>query len=411
MPYIDSVARTIAVQYNGVEFKSATRTQVQIRPVYDQSDRSIKYWVHTITIIGEVEPDTVLGDETSTKEVSDIIAKLSQPNQELTIQDNGIYNFSSLSADMNYGPKPRVLTWEPVGGRRVARIAWVVEWATTGCTTDTQDGRQELNAYLQGVTAFEYSSTYTVTKGITFRSIVGHIEIANPLQTTSAASYRDRLLSLFEIPPRFVRESYTATVSGDDRRLDFTVTDRAIESQNALPPYILEANVSHSLQNTRPYSNQQWTHNISGSLHVPLSVHNEWAWQMFRDIVMSRLEGMRRNPTQGDKPSALVMNISAHEEIFGKRHNFSVTVLQTRALLSFMSGVTGIFEDIGTSWEAHHQSMQLAGVNDPLGFHKLNRNYQSIHRICGSTEPTTTQDSYYVIGEPSRLSPTDPPNK
>ena len=97
MPYIDSVARTIAVQYNGVEFKSATRTQVQIRPVYDQSDRSIKYWVHTITIIGEVEPDTVLGDETSTKEVSDIIAKLSQPNQELTIQDTQSHGQSAQS--------------------------------------------------------------------------------------------------------------------------------------------------------------------------------------------------------------------------------------------------------------------------------------------------------------------------
>lgn len=401
MGFINSLPRTATVSYNGLSFNAATRMTINSRAEYDDSGRSPKYWIVTITIIGEVEPDP--GDPGTEYTVQNILELLSQPRKALTIQNAGYVTLTNLSSDMNYGPKPRIISWEPIGGRQACRVAWSCEVCLAFCPY--------VHVHV-GITAWGFSSTYTVTKGIVTRTLSGFLEVNYP---ASVHSFIGGLQTfLMEVPPGFNRESQTYRISTDDSKLMFDVTDKAINSQVPYPPYVIGIEATHTIQNTYPGSCQGWTHNIRASIDLPLSVHNEYAWEVFRNIIKVRLGNMKlKKNKDGSTSGFYITDVSATESIFGKSHTFAVTIKQSYYLQNFINGSgSGLFSSLQTNWVSHRDSLEIAGVNTPKGFHGLERQLQPTYDYCeASDQVQINPDIYYIIEEGATLRPKEPGSK
>ena len=147
------------VTYNGFNFPPALNSSAQCTPVYDDTDRSIMYMLYNFRIefivnLAEVSTygdatinaNPVLdsaGDNDNRKERSIDLSiewlrrRLTQPGRTLHIKDIGIgpdliVNDSNQSLkywDVNWGPKPKMVEWQPLGLNKAARVVWQVEVA------------------------------------------------------------------------------------------------------------------------------------------------------------------------------------------------------------------------------------------------------------------------------------------
>ena len=116
MPVTQPIATII---YNNYQFDVAHRMRISGRIEYDDADRAMKWIVYTIDITGEVTlaglgPN---GQAQFTTTMDTVYQLLTEPGQELVIQSAGFKTFrvNALGVnDVQWGPKPRVLDWEPL---------------------------------------------------------------------------------------------------------------------------------------------------------------------------------------------------------------------------------------------------------------------------------------------------------
>src|SRR5690554_4479025 len=122
------------ISYNGYSFDATAQTRVTGRPEYDRAGRTVTHVVWTFRVSAFVAPRP--GQDNADTALEDVRRRLSQPGQALTVTGKGfgLLDLNLAGArDVVWGPKPRVLDWEPVGGGRVARVEWHCEAAVPEC--------------------------------------------------------------------------------------------------------------------------------------------------------------------------------------------------------------------------------------------------------------------------------------
>jgi hypothetical protein len=250
------------ISYNGFVFPVETETtDVSVKPVYDQAERTVTASRFSLTIRTIINADSYLALENT---LEAIVVRLTHPAKPFAYRGRGLPITINVfgGRDVNWGPKPRVISFKPLGGGRTAELTWTVDVEIPTCYAAAYSGPMEFN----------FSLAYEVARnGSTTRTYSGHVRVANNragtnsrLPTDSADYYRDQIYP--DLLPGFRRVPGGFTLSTDRSTLEFRVVDEQF-GPNIPPQGIVEVSAEHSVSNS-PQSYYTWTGTISATYEV-----------------------------------------------------------------------------------------------------------------------------------------------
>lgn len=277
-PFMTDVADVI---YNGFTFPPVLNARGTIVPEYDRTQRTVKYLTIAITISGIItQYDRAAptdGNGTIDPNMDAIRDRLCQPCQPLIFKLQGFGTFhiqQGATFDVDYGPKPQVLDWHPMGGGLAAEIEWLVTTRIPACST--------ANSFY-GIIELNYDVAWSIgDAGLLARTVTGYVEIAKtklPTGTTSAnpvistpsnvwEAIRTNLARSFPPLPAFERaEDFR---DGANRKtLNFTFKDTEIPSPSPYPAGVLKMDLTESLSSSFSNAFYEWDWRVSGNITVP----------------------------------------------------------------------------------------------------------------------------------------------
>jgi len=348
------------IKYNNYTFNDKSKFHFDETYVYDESGRIIKgtlfrLRVETIICNEDVSPgqtDYSSSDFSCGNTMHAARQKLSQPGENLVIDHEGFgprldINFRyPVIRDTEWGPRPKMLSWEPIGHTASVEVIWECEFTIPICNGETS------SPSFQGLSALSYGISYSFDKrGFTTRRISGRVEIAmsgtvNGKLWDTVDSYRDKII--INKPKNFQRE-VSWDVSSDKRTANFTIVDTEHQSPNAWPPGVVEIDAQHRVSWSRS-SIARINCMISATIEMAPDQFKARAWLIFRDIVLTRLQyaaatyQATSNYDLGP-PVAFINSIDIVENIYRNSVSFQLNYyFLNQANLNRIFLLTGLFQ-------------------------------------------------------------------
>lgn len=284
------------MSYNGVEFDVLWTSKVSAQQILDEANRVVKYVQYTITVDGYV---TLVGSEATTDPTFVRLRQLLQ-------QQGGTLNYSGkgfgkpfvvnaaggLLKDVAYGPIPKVLDFEPLGGSRSAKVRFQV----TTCIPEVQ--AKSFFSVLQ----FNWDSSINYDMdGYSSLSFKGTLEA--PISPTTPTgktitltvdnyrAYVDRVVAGIDLT-RFKITNRTIDISRDKRTLTFDIkADELGPMANPAGVYTAKGNFSCRSANKSGGANSltQWICTLKGTYVVPKGRPQRFAWRAFVTLLAERM--------------------------------------------------------------------------------------------------------------------------
>lgn len=339
------------VTYNGYTFNEYSHATVSASMVEDEAGRTILYHRYTLRVTS-----TIYAEDSETNAGEHFLRvrrKLTKQGAKLTLEFEGFGPKLDVNdygvSDVAFGPKPRMLSWSPIGATNAVEIVWECEFCIPTC-----DGE---GVRFTGLSALNYSISVRINKsGYTTRQVSGYLEIAmtrvNRSIPDTADAYRNRII-LFR-PIDFERET-TWNLSADKRRADFSITDSQIESPNAYPPGVIDIKANHRVG----WSRRQLAtlpNSISATITLAPTMPRSHAWEMFRAIVRTRIPA-----DIGDRQTIFLDTLDVNEELYGHIFSFSLTYRilfhPGHSALSSMFTSTNIGKSVSVDWASWSASV------------------------------------------------------
>ncbi len=167
-----TLAATGELAYNGVEFSGLFRSRVRGRRIPDRANRTTKWVEYTIEARGYVTASPGYGgaaNATTDQEMETKRQALMATGGELQYEDKGFgtsfhVNGSGTMKDANWGPKPLLISFDPVGNDQAA----LVEWQCVTCVPECSGANYE------GIADYSYETSYSIDQdAYTTRMISG----------------------------------------------------------------------------------------------------------------------------------------------------------------------------------------------------------------------------------------------
>ncbi len=393
------------VTYNGYRFNEYSEITVNGTIQPDDSQRTTlftRWLVRVETTIYADENDT---EGQAGEHFERIRDRLSKQGQYMRIHHQGFgvdFEVNSPTPnspkDLAFGPKPRVISWEPIGEVNAVEVVWECEVCISPCNR------------WSGLMSLNFGVYYRIDKaGYTTRTISGHLEIALNRTTTRRLSdniddYRDRVI--LENLPNFERET-SWSVSLDKRRADFSITDSQVRSPNEYPAGVISIRASHSANWSRRLSVSQIPQTIRASIELAQGQPRSRAIEIFKAIADSRVAYAT------EAGNWFVEELLIEEEIFGNTFNFSISYrlylkepfVGLSALKSFFAA-TGLGQptNLGT-WEQWKAS--VAGLQSHRGGAQLrmDHRHEQIIDMCSDVIVESKSTSGRIPYTPPRAVP------
>lgn len=382
------------ISYNGFVFPPTVRAKATVVPEYSKDKRTVKFHQVIITVecyITQYDIDAFAVTSTPERntidaQMDDIKTRLMQPCQPLkfTLQGFGDFHVNTTDGnfyDVNYGPKPQVVEWEPMGGALCARIEWLVTTAIPPCGNDGQASG------LNGILDMWYEIAWSVADaGFLRRTISGGIELAATRTPSDNSVHASIVADLtvadaqYRIAMERVRTTFPALggweraedfkLSLDKKTLNYNFVDTEVPSSQAFPEGILRINMTESLSSSFEKGFYTWDWSFSGDIDVPRSDvgsdipnNKRLAYAAFGMIINDRLKRVRDLVASSTRPytedtdqqeiTVIPNKISISSEMFGNSISveFSFALYITRSLLF---AATGMFDQVsypGLTWK------------------------------------------------------------
>lgn len=387
---------TTRLQYNGYTFNDLTNIFINADMVYDDAERTVKYHrykLRAITTIYAEPRDGYCGEH-----FRRIRQRLSKAGQSLSLNHPAfgpplLINVSEVVRDVEFGPKPRVLSWNPIGDTNAAEVVWEVEFCLPTCDGDG-------NVRYGGIAGFNYGITYNIdTFGYTTRVVSGYIEIAmtrigGTQIPDTADAYRENIYVPHLV--NFERE-HNYSLSPDKRRLEFSIIDREIRSPNAYPGGVVKIRASHRVGWSRR-SLATLPNTISATIELDKHQPRSRAWEIFRAIVTDR--------TRYATGSAKVFfeGIEVDEDIYGNAISFSLAyrtyINDERGALAHIFSSTGLFERPPGDWvEWSNSRLTAQSIRGNAGL-RHNKAEDIVFDLCTTLVPPQESYQYNAYPQP-----------
>jgi hypothetical protein len=266
--YRAEIMQPEVASYNGFHFPPTLHSQITVVPEYNESGTSLKYLTVAISV-EFIATDPAAGiDEYSENDeeakaagmntfMSSLIKRLSYPCQELKFSARGFGDFEINTSggikDVDFGPKPQVIEWEPLGGSQAARVQWL-------CTTRIP--HDLTNAAAGKLISFEYGVQWGIdSAGFMFRSIEGQAEV--PL-TRAALPGNQHSSHIFPFPlkefkdiqdkilkawpqPNDARRQFFWRWDKSHKKFTFKIEDVEIRSDSPYLPGIVDIDLTQNV--------------------------------------------------------------------------------------------------------------------------------------------------------------------
>lgn len=403
-----AIATVGTLSYGPVVFGALERSNVTASPRWDDANRNIVTWKHTLNVEGWIGGGTDATMQTYHN-------SLCTPGLALLYSGRGYggpdgtglhVNDGTGVFDVAYGPRPETLSFNPLGAGQAARVVWAVSTEIPHCASASFRGRPLALNYSWGVDIDE--------RGLSVATITGYIEIPvtriSPSRTIpdNADAYRDQYCK-FPVMRGYRRFRQSYKLSLDKRRLDFTVADR--EMEYPLPPGCTHADVRHTAKWSRDGRKAAIIFNtLSGTLTLAPDQPPEKAFEKWRTIVASRIRAAEApnvlvngaagaaNPAAviggglaaaagagGVRPTIILDGLEISEEVFGRSCSFNTSWQVIGTTLKNILTVSGLFNkikdaDAFTKWQdsMNNSAFHVRG----FGKETFNSSQDSIVDLC-----------------------------
>lgn len=429
-----------AIEYNGFKFPTALRCNAVVTPVYDDANRVVKYNQLTLKVAFYLFHGLNLGadgtaaspstgsnlysgaynyqnniptgtDETSSstdgvrdhnfstdQEMEYLKARLLEPGQHLRVTAQGIGTVevqdieNPASADVDNGPKPSIATWRPLSNR-MCFIEWSITARYSPCAAD----------YPSEIAQFPFTVTFAINRrGLTTRTITGSLESVasrtpgdgahagatyigeNYTEGFAFSNQRYEINSTFPMLTGFHRDQ-KFTISADRKRIDFTIVDDEIDSDEAYGEGCAFEDVTLSTSNDTPKVFNKWSVTLSGSIELLAGYPKSYALaevsRLFtryftvcgalssglkhqNTVAQERSEGQENDGITSDAGSKVVeasdLNhyleaVSFKDHIFGRKISFSIS-------WSLITTIQTLFQATGMFVPARYYPVDAFGV-------------------------------------------------
>lgn len=389
------------VSYNGFTFPPAIKSRATLVPEPNKAKTNTKWYTIVIQIECIITPYDIENNQDTTidRHMDAIKHRLGQRGQALSFNVQGWGDFKiqqNGSMDVNNGPIPQVLEWEPWGMSRCARIEWLVTTTIPACGAllNTSFG----NA---GMTDFWYEMEWNVAEGgFWSRTINGGIEVpairkptVQPFAdstidlATIKSNYDKHLIEVNKIFPRmdaWARDE-KFKLSMDRRTLLFTFVDTENPSSTPIPRGMLRCDFEETLSANKPFVVWQW--GLSGDITVPsprkqggsMTQSRKLAFFAFGVILRDRLYRAKKATTvvipkdtgtiskdekvlKQAEITWIPKTINIGNQIFGAKISVDITY-ELHCTAKEIWQVTGFFEEpVGLTWAAWRNYLGRQGT-------------------------------------------------
>ena len=303
-------------------------------------------------------------------ELSAIFDLLCEPRQRLQFSGVGMGTIDSGGAsgvDLEYGPKPEMVQWVPVGSHRCAYYHWRVKGFVPCCTPSS-------TAY---IAAMEYDQEFSYDRDLnTTITTTGYIKIRPTTSDRIITMTADDFRGSIDVPLRtgFFREQKFKLLK-DKITLQFTFIDTELE--HPLPEGMTGAEGEQVVQNKDflPTAASFWASTLSATFRLAHETTKAQALHVFRLMLAAKLASAANIPQQplpNAKPVSfrpMLGNVVLRDNLFKREVSFSVTWL---LLASFDTVIEacGLFKPVTYSWAAggyQRWKALLPGLTNPYG--------------------------------------------
>lgn len=384
------------IYYNGFLFACASNVSVTQQPILDDAGMGTAYHEITVRLTAVVAPSSttassVYGTDTEMQNLRDLLSK---PGGHFIIAQKGFGWRLEVNAsmqglrDVNFGPKPQILSWTPLGSNMAAEVEWSVVVCVPQCYV--HPGRSS------GVMSINFGVTFAIdNQGMTTRTIAGYYEIAmthvaaagflagyDRRLVDTADRYWNAIVTRFK-PPIGFKRSVDRNLSNNKKRMEFTITDAEVPSNNPYPEGVTNITARHRVTWNRrkplDYRNE-----FSASIGLRPGLNGFWAWAIFVQLVRQRMNNAIRHATDN---WVMLEELSAEEDIFGYTHNFAACFRFLSKIEDFVRD-SGLWQPIGTNWDRWAYSLNNDAMN-ARGYAKLQHRTadETIYDLCGGAMP------------------------
>lgn len=388
------------LEYNGIRFLVYS-SKMSGEPVYDDAGRMVKWVAWTVEVEAFVNEGPGVTTDATLKTMRQ---KLTQPGAILRYDDKGFGAFvinEGVVQDVNWGPKPKLMSYVPIGNTQYAHVVWK-------CTAHIPECPSAI--YKKALMMADYTVKHTFdSDGYCTQSISGALEIpltfkgagASRLVTDDADKYRH--LVWFPEKPGYFRKDSTYTLSMDRRRLEFSIVDEEIPIP--LPNSLTYCKVNHKVKSSGT-GFVSWTCDFTGTMRVTPTRPRSDSLARFLMICLDRINHTRRaiglvgvaparpavpgvggiggiwtlpriiagtvglpaiGPVGGIAaglggeltPTVIVTDLEIDEDIFGREDKFRLSYRLIVSNLADIARASGLWKPVdGTSWVAWQDSIK-----------------------------------------------------
>lgn len=466
------------IEYNGYVFNEMVKTKLEINAVPNHAGTGIKYEEYLFTIEAiitqndaggdalNIDPDTsnsattgggsaketlnspmntsLQNGYTADQAVRLIRRHLMQPGGRFVYSLKGagedlIFDSSNTDSkrrqDIIFGPMPKMLSFEPIGGNRAARIVYQILVRTKYCSNGLGE--------TLGIVDFNVTTNIkTNSNGYKVIQRNGYLEVSLPRvksgQMAASAGdggtanygntqrieeqHKEIIQKLIGVNMQGYKVEHELNFSPDHRVCNFNILYTEIESPNAFPNGVTSIKCSHNLKSSlygdgdNPYGTSgyfKWLNTISATITLRPNVNPIKAWYIFTQILNERLQyETERDVEFGDIVRIkvpLILDIELEEELFSHEYKFRVTWM-----MNIDIGKDDVFDKTkllkpleSTNWFDWTTDMRLSS-------NSINGAYPLVPGKHGSTYYETTlcnqdqMDLHYSVNlETTRGFPTD----
>lgn len=396
---VETTDATAKIVYNGFQFPPALSTRFSVTPVPTESGRAVKALKGFVSVecilTGSDFDDTATDDtyaDVNGRLVGDVgrgqnmsaigltlARKLNAKGGDLTIQGLGpidvtISNSSyALSADttivpdLDNGPTPSTYEISSIVNARAYHIVWTCEFTFSPCTD--RDINQAARQKKLVINEVDFAIGYSIgSNGNPTRNITGSVGFYNWVDSSSGQSklnpdlpdgIKKSILTWFPTLPAYERTQSFTTLA-NRTKIQFSINDVRIGSDDPYPPGISRCTVSHNLRNdfSQPGlvdANSQiaFTLAFNGSIEYLPGYSKQHAWNQMVAIIRSRLTNL--------KNGYMMFGFSITEEVYGRSLSFDISY-KIFASMSTILDQSNLFKAINqpSAWKTWDASRQLA---------------------------------------------------
>jgi hypothetical protein len=236
------LAATGKLSYNGVQFTGAHNIRAVNEVVYDETHR--RAVAHRITITCE----TVITNDSNSTDITleSMRFALGQSGRILIFKNKGFGDDLTVNKgtlrDIDNGPHPEILSWEPIGNDLACHVVWRVVVTIPPCKYSKK----------LGIKTVVWGASWRIDQeGDTTRTLSGHIDIVGVRRQTTADAFRDWFAPA---PVHGFSREQEWSLDPAKNRIDFAIVDQQIPSPNPYPQFIPRIQATHRVSWNRSRS-------------------------------------------------------------------------------------------------------------------------------------------------------------